>query len=154
MQQLYREFVINNTFDLIINQNDIALELGKDLLPFTFVFVSKNIQINIFQLMNFFSDFCFHNLNLFRVTNKLIKIWSKNSVKLLNNYACFLNIIKYTVHIDRSLENFICFLKLPSFDSLYTFNFFFSLFEFSFPSIKNSLAFLNKNNSLIQFSEN
>jgi hypothetical protein len=128
-------------------------KLLEEVFPSAFVFVIENIMVEVLKFSDFVLDLVSLHVNFIRISGNLLEIWTKDSVKLLDNGASFFDITQHSLHVCRWSENLSGLLEVPSLDSLFFFDVSLSLLELFLPFVKNVLTFLDYDDSFIRFSE-
>lgn len=144
---------LNESKNGCINAVSIPNELLEEVFPSALVFLIENIMVEVLKFSDFVLDLVSLHVNFIRISSNLLEIWTKDSVKLLDNGASLLDIAKYSLHVYWRSEDLSGLLEVPSLDSLFIFDVSFSLLELFLPFVKNVLTFLDDDDSLIRFPE-
>ena len=149
-----REGLVNKIDNPSIDEDDVGLELGEGFFPSGLMLNVEHIEAESFKFSDFVLNFFIFSVDFIGATGDLSKVWTEGSIKLLDDFACFLNIIKDVLHVTWCLENLSGFLEVPSFDGLLVLDGTLCLVEFLSPGFEDGLAFSDDDDGLIWLFEN
>ena len=118
-------------------------------LQLVLLLVGEDISWECLKLSDLVLDFLVLGVNLFGITGDCFQIWSQDRVKLLNDDAGLLEILKDVPHVTWSTEDLFGLLEVPSLDGLLSLDLPPGQSEFLPPFLKHSLALFDDLNGFM-----
>jgi hypothetical protein len=77
---------------VLIDLLDLAQELVEPILPLSFVLLREDISVLVLELLDLLLDFLDLVINLSSITCDSLEIRTENSIELLNDDTCLLEV--------------------------------------------------------------